>query len=216
MRDQQPANNPPSIASAEWIQALQNFCHRGRVYDGSAANAWLLDACLLVPSAALIHGVIEYVLNSREDIPYGGLRPSWVAQRLEQEGLISHRCGAVLHWQEHGYRFSTVVRIDPEQIWPDKRSRPEAFVTGPLDSQELGVIEILAHPNARRRSPSPVRLAALVRSSLAIPAEPLHPIANPPALHAVLATYPDWHLPNGFQWPGVATHERILNGIHAP
>ncbi|MCV6415678.1 hypothetical protein OFL30_33945, partial [Pseudomonas aeruginosa] len=94
MRDQQPANNPPSIASAEWIQALQNFCHRGRVYDGSAANAWLLDACLLVPSAALIHGVIEYVLNSREDIPYGGLRPSWVAQRLEQEGLISHRCGA--------------------------------------------------------------------------------------------------------------------------
>ncbi|WP_276565338.1 DnaB-like helicase C-terminal domain-containing protein, partial [Pseudomonas aeruginosa] len=76
------------IASAEWIQALQNFCHHGRVYDGSAANAWLLDACLLVPSAALIHGVIEYVLNSREDIPYGGLRPSWVAQRLEQDADV--------------------------------------------------------------------------------------------------------------------------------
>lgn len=26
MRDQQPANNLLSIASAEWIQALQNFC----------------------------------------------------------------------------------------------------------------------------------------------------------------------------------------------
>ncbi|RPP30573.1 hypothetical protein IPC1155_32425, partial [Pseudomonas aeruginosa] len=80
----------------------------------------------------------------------------------------------------------------------DKRSRPEAFVTGPLDSQELGVIEILAHPNARRRSPSPVRLAALVRSSLAIPAEPLHPIANPPVLHAVLATYPELASPEWF------------------
>lgn len=41
MRDQQPANNLLSIASAEWIQALQNFCHHGRVYDGSTANAWL-------------------------------------------------------------------------------------------------------------------------------------------------------------------------------
>ncbi|MEX6860379.1 hypothetical protein AB2C73_33355, partial [Pseudomonas aeruginosa] len=69
MRDQQPANNPPSIASAEWIQALQNFCHRGRVYDGSAANAWLLDACLLVPSAALIHGVIEYVRKRLANTP---------------------------------------------------------------------------------------------------------------------------------------------------
>jgi len=198
MSEQQLITCIPSIATAEWIEAIQHFCRHERVYDGSAANAWLLDDCLLIPHAALILGVIEYVLNSREDIPYGRLRPRGVAQRLEQEGLISHRCAAVLHWQARGYRFSTVVRINPDQIWPEKQSRPEAFVTGPVDALELGVIEILAHPHARRQRPSPVRLATLVRASITIPAEPAHPIASPPALHAVLATYPELAYPEWF------------------
>lgn len=190
MTVEQPYEPIPQLSRAEICAAIQTFCITDRTYDITSANAWLMSKSLIVPQKALFTYLLKAFRDQRQDIARAELSYSNIARRLHLEGLTRDHCAAMLHVEDGSYRFSYVVTLDPDQVWPPSQPRPTVWSISQIDTTDLQLMQKFAGQSVTHRGHPPMTLSALTPVA---PQEPSPQRSDPvqPTYQVLLATYPD-------------------------